>query len=448
VAVTVFTLFVQPGESAQDASLKDFLPVPPKEKNLSPYLGEDLTKVPEVSFEHFDVKLRDDKDQKEFAGTIAKINHLNAKKADGFMELLLLTRADLRGLPFTLGEACRMKPERSKQFSLALAAVRNAIPAPTGHFYPTASREFWEKFQAACLTEDQRHSSKDYAFRENVTLARIAALMQVFGLEWEKGHLGLVQYLSGIPHKEASRALAKIALFSSAKEVEQAAATSLKKRQTTDYADILVQGLRYPWPPVARRAARTMSQLQRSEFVLVLLAFLDEPDPRMPVLKERFGQKAPVIRELVRMNHHRNCLLCHAPGSGKISENVVRAPMPIPGESFAPFARYYNADPSQSFPDILVRADVTYLRQDFSVLQKVADFTHPWPLWQRFDFVVRSRTLTEPEAEDLRQKFQESEQASPYQTIALAALRDLTGRDAGPTASAWRKLLALQTIQP
>ena len=36
---------------------------------------------------------------------------------------------------------------------------------------------------------------------------------------------------------------------------------------------------------------------------------------------------------------------------------------------------------------------------------------------------------------------------SPYQRAALAALRDLTGRDAAPTAEAWRKLLDLPVRQ-
>jgi hypothetical protein len=32
---------------------------------------------------------------------------------------------------------------------------------------------------------------------------------------------------------------------------------------------------------------------------------------------------------------------------------------------------------------------------------------------------------------------------TPYQKAALAALRDLTGKDTTPTAEAWRKLLKL-----
>src|SRR5262249_16909593 len=94
---------------------------------------------------------------------------------------------------------------------------------------------------------------------------------------------------------------------------------------------------------------------------------------------------------------------------------------------------------------ILVRVDVTYLRQDFSVFQEVAD-AQPWPTLQRFDFLVRSRVLTEKEAQAYQQALTPTTPGvlNPYHRASLAALRELTGRDAAPTAEAWRKLLALQ----
>ncbi len=94
-------------------------------------------------------------------------------------------------------------------------------------------------------------------------------------------------------------------------------------------------------------------------------------------------------------------------------------------------------------PDILVRLDVTYLRQDFSVKLPVAD-ADKWPEMQRFDFVVRTREVTEQEASmynDLL-KPQRAGEVSAYHRAALFALRELTGLDAAPTAQAWRKLLA------
>lgn len=93
---------------------------------------------------------------------------------------------------------------------------------------------------------------------------------------------------------------------------------------------------------------------------------------------------------------------------------------------------------------MLVRIDVTYLRPDFSVLQAVGDAS-PWPEMQRFDFLVRTRELTEQEAATYRQKLTtgDSGRLSPYHRAALAALRELTGRDTAPTPEAWRQLLNL-----
>jgi len=148
------------------------------------------------------------------------------------------------------------------------------------------------------------------------------------------------------------------------------------------------------------------------------------------------------VREVVRINHHRNCLLCHAPGNTpSVSADVVTAPVPTPGEPFPSPSEGYG---SFQQPDTLVRIDVTYLRQDFSMFQPVAD-AHPWPEMQRFDFLVRNRELTEEEAAVYQEKLGKREpgELSPYHRTALAALRDLTGRDTEPTAQAWRKLLTL-----
>jgi hypothetical protein len=64
---------------------------------------------------------------------------------------------------------------------------------------------------------------------------------------------------------------------------------------------------------------------------------------------------------------------------------------------------------------------------------------------QRFDFLVRTRTLSEEEADAYRAKFDRRErgQITPYQRAAVTALRELTGKDTAPTAAAWRELLDL-----
>ncbi|HMF16258.1 MAG TPA: hypothetical protein VKE98_03585, partial [Gemmataceae bacterium] len=271
---------------------------------------------------------------------------------------------------------------------------------------------------------------------------RIAALMQILGPEPASMRKGLVKYLAGISHVEATQALAKLAIFSAEAEVRQAAIDALKVRRERDYTGILLAGLHYPLPAVAQHSSQAIVKLERKDMVGQLVALLDEPDPRLPVVKTVHKKEVPVVREIVRINHHRNCLLCHAPGNTpSVSGDVVTAPVPTPGEPFPSPSQGYGNGQS---PDILVRIDVTYLRQDFSMFQPVAD-ANPWPEMQRFDFVVRNRELTEEEAEVYREKLTKREPGvlSPYHRTALAALRDLTGRDTEPTAAAWRKLLNL-----
>ncbi|HZU36525.1 MAG TPA: HEAT repeat domain-containing protein, partial [Gemmataceae bacterium] len=88
---------------------------------------------------------------------------------------------------------------------------------------------------------------------------------------------------------------------------------------------------------------------------------------------------------------------------------------------------------------LLVRGDITYLRQDFSVLQPVAQPVGPSPLDMRFDYLVRTRVITPLEArlisEGLDNQHYEQRQA------VIMTLRELTGRDQGQSTLAWRQLV-------
>jgi hypothetical protein len=508
-----FTAPRMPFKIDPNTPLKDLLPTPPKAgKSPGPMLTEDLTHVPEVEFQaiaagqshaggpikvsplvEFALDLLDVQQPLpslaalDIAHQIAKINHLNSRKTDGFVEALRGQRPDLTGLPFAMGDACRTKGERSRQFANAATMVRRSLqqaqgvravsfsattraigpvtgaliggssgppiavgttvlqaPAQLAVAVDPANRTggFWEQYEAACADEDRGLPKADRALREHVTLARIAALMQILAPEAPDLRLGLVKYLAGVSHSEATRALARLAVFAAEDEVRLAAVEALKVRRERDYTDILVQGLRHPWPAAARHAADAIARLERTDLTPQLVALLEDPDPRAPALKEVNGKKAPVVREMVRVNHHRSCLLCHAPGNtGTVSAETLTAAVPTPGEPLPGPAEGYNNNAS---PDMLVRLDVTYLRQDFSVFQAVAD-TAPWPELQRFDFLVRERVLTEEEAATFRAKLEDRDpgRLPPHQRAALAALRELTGKDTVPTAEAWRKLLGL-----
>jgi hypothetical protein len=88
-----------------------------------------------------------------------------------------------------------------------------------------------------------------------------------------------------------------------------------------------------------------------------------------------------------------------------------------------------------------VRADITYLRQDFSVTERVAK-PDKWPEWQRFDYLVRTRELTADEVAAHRKKPRKSPFASYPQRYAVRfALRELTGLDAGEESADWQDIL-------
>lgn len=482
---------------AANTPLKDLLPVPPKAMLAhSPRLIDDISQVPEVAFQEPLAKSPDA--LRQTAHTIAKINHLNHKKSDGFMDALLRSRPDLAGLPMAMGDTCRTKGDRAKFFTQALNVIKQArsqggimvpvqravttsargrgrvvrintdkgttappIPAgsaPVAVVNPAPAQEptqqlvqeietifftqpntdpdsFWDAFAKTCAQDDKTNAKLDPNQLALVIVERIAALMQVIAPESVAMRKGLVKYLAGTSHVEATRALAKLAVFAPEDEVRRPAIEALKVRRDRDYTEVLLRGLHYPLPAVAKHAAEAITKLERTDLVPELVSFLEEPDPRVPVKKDMGDQRIPVVRELVRINHHRNCLMCHAPAvSGEVPQHVTTAEVPRPDQPLPSPSDGYN----NSIPDVLVRLDVTYLRQDFSLLEPVAD-ANPWPEMQRFDFLVRTRKLTDQEAKAFPTP--KAGMLSPYQRYTLAALRELTGKDAAPTPAAWRKIL-------
>ena len=307
----------------------------------------------------------------------------------------------------------------------------------------TLQGDFWNQFNTLCTQQDAAIPKNKTGLAELMMEARIAALMQMLAAEPAQLRLGLVKFLIATPHVEATRALARMAIFSPEEDIRQAAVTGLKVRREKDYTGILVEGLRYPWPAVATRAAEAITRLERKDLIPELIAVLESDDPRLPAARDLDGKKVSVVREMVKINHHRNCMMCHAPSSGG---SEMTAEVAVQGQPLPSLQQGYNQ--SLSSPDLLVRIDVTYLHQDFSAKLAVPDAA-PWPERQRFDFFVRERKLTDAEAVSYRDQVISKEEGvfSPYQKAALAALRDITGKDTAPNAEAWRKLLKLPKPQ-
>jgi hypothetical protein len=244
------------------------------------------------------------------------------------------------------------------------------------------------------------------------------------------GQVALVRALASVPRPEAARELARVAVFSTEEAVRAAALEALAVRREGGEADVLAAGLRYPWPAVAETAAHAIAKLKRTDLVPQLKAALSAPDPRGPRDEVVGGRQETVAYEVVRVNHLRNCLLCHAPAErDKTPEETLVAEVPVPAESLPDTSNGYG----RSGSNLLVRIDVTYLRPDFSAGQRVTDWTaKTWPAVQRFDFLVRRRVLSPAEAADLRERLKGP---SPYRLAAARALLELTGERAEARAA-------------
>jgi hypothetical protein len=258
----------------------------------------------------------------------------------------------------------------------------------------------------------------------------VPCLMQIMQVECVSVRQVLVEVLGKINDKRATTALAKLAMADLHRHVREAAARELAKRPREDYRALLLGGLRYPWLPIALHAAETLAFVKDTEAVPQLEKLLHDPDPTLPFTAPQGKTDRPMIREVVRINHLNNCMLCH-PGSFDRTD-LVRGAVPEAGKALpAPLnsPMYYDNG------TILVRADTTYLRQDFSVVQPVANHG-AWPEEQRFDYLVRTRPATLQEVQILALNKLDDKQ-TPLREAMLFALSEITGKNYRPDGSSW-----------
>jgi hypothetical protein len=388
---------------------------PPRFKRLS-YRSEyelldDLRKKTQ------EVDLRDDPEA--VAGLLKRAPAARPKRASAEpAEHPLLAHADkrpdLRGLPLLRGRDCLGGKEATAMLdAISKKARRGRLVAPArrpGTSYPPYE-ELKRGEQMAELLRKAKEWRKESA---------VSALVQVFGTENPSVRTELVKALEGTKGRKATAALARLAVFDLSALVRQDAVAALKKRPAEDVRPALLSALRYPWAPAADHAAEALVALNDRGAVKELRALLSQPDPRDPY---RDKDRKWKVREVVRVNHLRNCLLCHAPSPDRT--DPVRALVPTPGE---PLPVVYYAAGKGTF----VRADVTYLRQDFSCVDRV-DKPDKWPEYQRFDYVVRTRELTEKERARLPEPPRARADATyPQREAVQFALAELTAAKPKP----------------
>jgi hypothetical protein len=385
-----------------------------------------LLSVPEADLDRDYLK----RSAKQIAEKAAEIAKENKQSRDAFVKKLMKERTDLAGLPFLLGDDCAIAAEKARDLAEWSLHVREMIAEEKGTPRSPGSR-----------------LSTSASFGAEA----VRAHHQILSAENRGLRIGLAVFLRDVKHSAATETMLKQAIFDLDPDVRSTALLSLDERQRSklgdalsqsDYTAILKMGLRYPWQPVIENTLQTIATLERKEMVPDLVALMDQPDPRAPFkVKGDDGKEKTMVRELVRINHLRNCMLCHASVDSESAAKdrsllqVPIGPAPSPEKKLPPSTSpvYYALRDGVT----LVRADVTYLRQDFSLRQKV-DSSGKWPEMQRFDFLVRTRELTAKEIAERPAVLTHAE----YREAIAAALRTLTGKDAPPSAKAWRAALA------
>jgi len=267
----------------------------------------------------------------------------------------------------------------------------------------------------------------------------VPAMVQILMAEDVPLRLMLVDLLDEIEGKAATVALAQRAVFDLSPDVRKAAIDALRDRSRSDARPIFVQAFRYPWFPIADHAADALIALDDREAAPLLVAQLGKPDPAAPFANAKGGTS---IREVVRINHVANCLLCHAPSIS--SRDPVRGGDPLTDRPQPSLERRYGQSEGSRgkgiwWNKVVIRADVQFLRQDFSVTFPVGQhFTGMQGL--RFDFVVRTRPLKGDELKEARKQKTSESIGYRQRDAALFALRSLTGKDLGTATDAWLQL--------
>jgi hypothetical protein len=192
---------------------------------------------------------------------------------------------------------------------------------------------------------------------------------------------GWVVELGSIGPGVARRTIARRAVFDPSQEVRRAARWALRGGDPTDVRPIFLAALRHPWPPAADHAARALVQIEDTGALPELRKLVKLPPPDEP---RREGGRW-VRRGVARIDHLRNCMLCHPAAGHNPPRSAVLGTLQLPG-------RALNAGPQH------VYAHVAFLRPDLSIPFEVKAVEHDtWPANRRFDFVEAEQTMTDAE---------------------------------------------------
>lgn len=347
-------------------------------------LRKQLAKAPEVKL---DMGGPSRKISMDLWNSAKLTNTDRSKKAEdrGVQELSRVVH--LQGLPFRMGEDCHLGKEAAENMQEMSRKLRTTLAASQASGATGVGRRRISTGPDTRLDADYiRKKINDQDDKnEFVNKSAVPCMMQMLQPENSPVRAVLADQLGKIYHQSSTEALAKLALYDLDDQVREKAVRLLADRPMDDYREYLISGFKYPWAPVADHAAEALVALQDERSIPILKEMLvNMYDPCEPY-PDRNG-KSYLKREVVAVNHLSNCMMCHAP-SVNPTKDLVRGRIPDENKPLPALTQYYE-DKTGNF----VKAEVTYLKQDFSVPQPV---NHPhWPRMQRFDYMVRTRTAT------------------------------------------------------
>jgi hypothetical protein len=383
-------------------------------------------------------------------GTVQHIISRSSKLAGTGVDYLpgyAAQRADLVGLPLHQGAMARIGREEALNLKVLSQRLRlqiqSAMPGNLGtivdprpdanvlrqRLLGTPQRELWLRPQA------------------------IGTLRQLLMPEHRNVRLILVELLSQIEGPLASMVLAERAIFDLDPEVRVTALVALKSRPVHEYDAALVRGLRYPWPTFADHAAEALVALDLRDAVPKMIPLLDARDLSDPYVTYLGKSRWCMMPELVRINHLRNCLLCHSysaspldPIRGLVPNAEHLVPLPATGVRTG-----WGGGEGQSGVSIVkqafVRPDINFVRQDFSVIQPVPKHGKLWPPDQRFDYLIRLRPVSGKQLLAWQDRVKSYRPTEPQRETLLFALRALAGENPGPAPEDWKRLYSTITGQ-
>ena len=185
-----------------------------------------------------------------------------------------VSKHGISSLPWTRGVDAAKGLEEAQTLHILSINLRKMMmkSTPTGDIRPDAGSL---KVQ---MTSSDSDGNKPAEWKKP---AAIPTLMQLLQTENAPIRLLLIDLLAGIDGVEASTAIAQRAIYELSPEIRERAVQALAKLPAKEYRQVLLEGMRYPWPAAADHAAEAIAAMDSKDFVPDLVGLLNEPDPSL-----------------------------------------------------------------------------------------------------------------------------------------------------------------------